>query len=105
MVAFAKTGGSGVDHPFTVQWLTRMRHPWNAGELRTKYRSPVSGSKAAWDSNCGLEMPAGFHGITVDSTAGAAPGARSAAARIGIRRDFMNSSYRTMDPAPTREVE
>ena len=29
-------GGSGLDHPVMVQWLTRMRHPSNAGELRTK---------------------------------------------------------------------
>src|ERR1051325_4823008 len=76
----AKTGGLGSDHPEAVQWLTKMRHPSNAGELRTKYSSPVVGSKAACDSNCGLEIPTGFQGRTSASRNDAAPAVKTAAA-------------------------
>ena len=47
-----------------------MRQPEKSGALRTKYRSPVSGSKAGCDSKRSLEIRAGAHGTgIVEATA------------------------------------
>src|SRR5262245_15853280 len=85
----ANGGGFGSLHPLGPHWLTKIRHPEKLGVLRTKYSSPVLGSKAGWDSNCGLEMPAGFHCVTFPFPAESADGATSASATRTKRLGFM----------------
>src|SRR5262249_3875788 len=62
-----------------------MCQPRNSLELRTNSRSPVTGSKAACDSNRGLAIRGGAQRVTVPAATEdlAAPGA-SEAARLSI---------------------
>src|SRR3954464_7227463 len=60
-----------------------MRQPEKSGALRTKYKSPVSGSKAACDSKRSLEMRAGAQ------TAGAVEAAAAATIHGRIHRQLL----------------
>jgi hypothetical protein len=78
-----------------------MRQPLKLGELRTKYRSPVRGSNAAWDSNWELDIRAGCQGMTCNGaafftaalTGDASPPPECAATPINIRAIMLRIAF------------
>src|SRR6185295_10793049 len=68
----ANGGSSAFDQPLSVQRLTKILQPSNAGVLRTNHRSPVRGSNAACDSKAPLAIGAGAQRVaSVLTTEGA----------------------------------
>ncbi|GAB2790617.1 hypothetical protein GCM10027021_11520 [Dyella kyungheensis] len=73
-----------------------MRQPENDLELRTKYSSPVRGSKAGCDSNRSLDTPGGVQGCTLDEAAAATAPSGVRASQKATTRGFMRMGTATL---------